>query len=58
LADYIGLDTVLRVIEYLHREFGDMYRPSPLLKNYVKAGLLGRKTGRGVFDYKGEKSIF
>ncbi len=58
LGDYIGLDTILRVMEYLHAELGEMYRPSPLLKNYVKAGLLGRKTGRGVFDYRGEKSMY
>jgi 3-hydroxybutyryl-CoA dehydrogenase len=58
LGDYIGLDTVLKVMEYLHEELGEMFRPAPLLKNYVKAGLLGRKTGKGVYDYGGNKSIF
>ena len=52
LADFIGLDTVLSIQNVLHSEFGDSkYRPSPLLVNYVNAGLLGYKTGKGVFDY-------
>jgi 3-hydroxybutyryl-CoA dehydrogenase len=59
LADLIGLDTVLSIAEILHRDFGDpKYRPSPLLRNLVQAGLLGRKAGRGfyVYDQHGKKS--
>ncbi|HYQ17628.1 MAG TPA: 3-hydroxyacyl-CoA dehydrogenase NAD-binding domain-containing protein [Polyangiaceae bacterium] len=59
LADLIGLDTVLSISEILQRDFGDSkYRPSPLLRNLVQAGLLGRKTGRGfyVYDQHGKKS--
>ncbi len=54
LADFIGLDTVLAIMEVLHRGFADSkYRPCPLLRNYVSAGWLGRKTGRGFYDYSG-----
>jgi 3-hydroxybutyryl-CoA dehydrogenase len=59
LADLIGLDTVLSIAEILHRDFGDSkYRPCPLLRNLVQAGLLGRKTGRGfyVYDQHGKKT--
>jgi len=53
LADFIGLDTCLAIMEVLHDGFGDSkYRPSPLLRKYVEAGLLGKKTGRGVYDYR------
>ena len=53
LADLIGLDTCLNILEVLHRELGDdRYRPSPLLRKYVAAGWLGRKTGRGFHTYE------
>ena len=58
LADVIGLDTCLALMEVLHRGFGDdKYRPSPLLRRMVQAGLLGRKAGRGFYTYdeKGNK---
>jgi 3-hydroxybutyryl-CoA dehydrogenase len=52
LADLIGLDTCLHVMQVLHEGFGDTkYRPCPLLKRYVAAGRLGRKSGRGFFEY-------
>ena len=52
LADLIGLDTCLAIMEVLHRELGeDRYRPSPLLRQYVAAGWLGRKAGRGFHSY-------
>jgi 3-hydroxybutyryl-CoA dehydrogenase len=51
LVDLVGLDTRLHILEYLHKTLGEKYRPSPLLVQYVKAGRLGRKAGRGVFTY-------
>jgi 3-hydroxybutyryl-CoA dehydrogenase len=51
LGDLIGLDTRLHILEYLHRTLGEKYRPSPLLVQYVKAGRLGKKSGRGVYEY-------
>jgi len=51
LADLIGLDTVLSIMETLHENLGEAYRPCPLLRKYVKAGWLGRKSGRGFYKY-------
>jgi len=52
LADFIGLDTCLSILEVLHEGLGeDKYRPCPLLRKYVEAGWLGKKTGRGFYDY-------
>jgi 3-hydroxybutyryl-CoA dehydrogenase len=51
LVDLVGLDTRLSILEYLHKSLGEKYRPAPLLVQYVKAGRLGRKAGRGVYEY-------
>jgi 3-hydroxybutyryl-CoA dehydrogenase len=51
LVDLVGLDTRLSILEYLHRSLGEKYRPCPLLAQYVKAGRLGRKAGKGVYEY-------
>jgi 3-hydroxybutyryl-CoA dehydrogenase len=58
LGDFIGLDTVLSIMNVLHEGLADSkYRPCPLLVKYVEAGWLGRKSGRGFYDYRGEKPI-
>jgi 3-hydroxybutyryl-CoA dehydrogenase len=51
LVDLVGLDTRLSILQYLHRTLGEKFRPSPLLEQHVKAGRLGRKAGKGVYDY-------
>jgi len=51
LVDLVGLDTRLSILRFLHRTLGEKFRPCPLLVRYVKAGRLGRKSGRGVFEY-------
>jgi 3-hydroxybutyryl-CoA dehydrogenase len=58
LADFIGLDTCLSVMQVLHEGLADSkYRPCPLLVKYVEAGWLGKKAGRGFYDYRGEKPV-
>ena len=54
LSDLIGLDTLLHVVEGLHKELGDKYMPAPLLRQLVRAGRYGRKTGKGVYEYTGK----
>jgi 3-hydroxybutyryl-CoA dehydrogenase len=56
LVDLVGLDVRLNILEYLHKTLGEKYRPSPLLLQYVNAGRLGRKSGRGVYDYNSDGS--
>jgi 3-hydroxybutyryl-CoA dehydrogenase len=51
LVDLVGLDVRLNILEYLHRTLGEKYRPNSLLRQYVQEGRLGRKSGRGVYDY-------
>ncbi len=55
LADFVGLDVALAAMEVMHRNLGDKYKPSVLLRKYVESGRLGRKTGRGVYDYSEQK---
>jgi len=54
LVDLVGLDVRLNILEYLHKTLGEKYRPSPLLLQYVNGGRLGRKSGRGVYDYNAD----
>jgi len=56
LVDLVGLDTRLHILEYLHKTLGEKYRPAPLLVQYVKAGRVGRKSGRGVYEYAESKA--
>jgi len=51
MVDLVGLDVRLNILEYLHQSLGEKYRPNPLLRQYVQEGRLGRKSGRGVYDY-------
>jgi len=54
LVDLVGLDTRLSILRFLHRSLGEKFRPCPLIEQYVAAGRLGRKAGRGVYDYAGK----
>ncbi|HVP55538.1 MAG TPA: 3-hydroxyacyl-CoA dehydrogenase NAD-binding domain-containing protein [Candidatus Eisenbacteria bacterium] len=55
MVDLVGLDTRLHILEYLHKTLGEKFRPAPLMVQYVKAGRLGRKSGRGVYTYPGQE---
>ena len=55
LVDLVGLDTRLHILDYLHRTLGEKYKPAPLLVEYVRAGRLGRKVGKGVYQYPDKK---
>ena len=55
MVDLVGLDTRLHILEYLQKTLGEKFRPAPLMVQYVKAGRLGRKAGRGVYEYPGEE---
>lgn len=57
LVDLVGLDVRLNNLKYLHEKLGEKYLPAPLLEQYVKAGRLGRKSGRGVYDYTDQKEL-
>jgi 3-hydroxybutyryl-CoA dehydrogenase len=55
MVDLVGLDTRLHILEYLHKTLGEKFRPAPLMVQYVKAGRLGRKAGRGVYEYPAQQ---
>jgi 3-hydroxybutyryl-CoA dehydrogenase len=57
MVDLVGLDVRLKILEYLHQTLGEKYRPSALLRQYVREGRLGRKVGRGVYDYTRQESL-
>ena len=57
LVDLVGLDVRLNILEYLHRTLGEKYRPNSLLRQYVQEGRLGRKAGRGVYDYAQPQAV-
>jgi len=57
MVDLVGLDTRLHILEYLHKTLGEKYRPATLLVQYVKAGRLGRKSGRGVYEYPESRGV-
>jgi 3-hydroxybutyryl-CoA dehydrogenase len=57
LVDLVGLDTRLKILRFLHQTLGEKYRPCPLLEKYVQAGRLGRKAGRGVYDYSASPAV-
>jgi 3-hydroxybutyryl-CoA dehydrogenase len=57
MVDLVGLDTRLHILEYLHKTLGEKFRPAPLMVQYVKAGRLGRKSGRGVYEYPQQGSV-
>lgn len=57
LVDLVGLDVRLNNLKYLHEKLGEKYRPAPLLEKYVKAGRLGRKSGKGVYDYTKKEEL-
>ena len=54
MIDLVGLDTRLSILNFLHQTLGEKYRPCPLLVEYVKAGRLGKKVGKGVYEYPDE----
>src|SRR4051812_2574142 len=56
LVDLVGLDTRLSILKFLHRTLGEKFRPCPLMEQYVSAGRLGRKSGRGVYEYAATES--
>ena len=56
LVDLVGLDTRLSILKFLHRTLGEKFRPCPLLEQYVSAGRLGRKSGRGIYEYGATES--
>jgi 3-hydroxybutyryl-CoA dehydrogenase len=57
LVDLVGLDTRLHILNFLHETLGERFRPVPLMVQYVRAGRLGRKAGKGVYDYVDGKPV-